>query len=124
MSGPRIYNLFPPLIGSVGQWKEHLPRIARMRFNWVFLNPFHLPGFSGSLCNDLLQAFKGIGAVAFLGPEALGLDDEHALRSHAFACNPDQAFLYFQGQGCTAGDIEPELDCGCDLVDVLAAGPA
>jgi starch synthase (maltosyl-transferring) len=49
MSGPRIYNLFPPLAGTVRQWEEHLPRIAGMRFNWVFLNPFHEPGWSGSL---------------------------------------------------------------------------
>jgi starch synthase (maltosyl-transferring) len=49
MSGPRIYNLFPPLIGTVRQWEKHLPRIAGMRFNWVFLNPLHQPGWSGSL---------------------------------------------------------------------------
>ncbi|HKI68806.1 MAG TPA: alpha-amylase family glycosyl hydrolase, partial [Verrucomicrobiae bacterium] len=49
MSGPRIYNLFPPLVGSVRQWEEHLPRIADMRFDWVFLNPFHQTGASGSL---------------------------------------------------------------------------
>ena len=47
--GPRIYNLFPLLAGSVADWKKHLPRIARMGFDWVYLNPFHYPGFSGSL---------------------------------------------------------------------------
>ncbi|MFN3076436.1 MAG: alpha-amylase family glycosyl hydrolase [Alphaproteobacteria bacterium] len=47
--GPRIYNLFPLLCGSVPQWEEHLPRIADMGFNWIYLNPFHYPGFSGSL---------------------------------------------------------------------------
>jgi starch synthase (maltosyl-transferring) len=31
------------------QWENHLPRIARMGFDWVYLNPFHYPGFSGSL---------------------------------------------------------------------------
>ena len=46
---PRIYNLFPLLAGSVEQWETHLPRIAAMGFNWVFVNPFHYPGFSGSL---------------------------------------------------------------------------
>jgi Glycogen debranching enzyme, glucanotransferase domain len=49
MSSPRIYNLFPLLVGPVAKWEEHLPRIADMRFNWVFLNPFHQPGGSGSL---------------------------------------------------------------------------
>jgi starch synthase (maltosyl-transferring) len=47
--GPRIYNLFPLLCGSVRQWEDHLPRIAAMGFDWVFINPFHYPGFSGSL---------------------------------------------------------------------------
>jgi len=47
--GPRIYNLFPLLVGSVARWGEELPRIAAMGFDWVYLNPFHYPGFSGSL---------------------------------------------------------------------------
>ena len=46
---PRIYNLFPLLAGSTENWESHLPRIASMGFNWVFINPFHYPGFSGSL---------------------------------------------------------------------------
>ena len=48
-TGPRIYNLFPLLAGTVQQWGEHVPRIAHMKFNWIYLNPFHYPGFSGSL---------------------------------------------------------------------------
>lgn len=47
--GPRIYNLFPPLIGSIENWMSHLDRIAEMGFDWLFLNPFHYPGFSGSI---------------------------------------------------------------------------
>ncbi len=47
--GPRIYNLFPSLLGTVPQWERRLPAIAEMRFNWVFLNPFHETGASGSL---------------------------------------------------------------------------
>jgi starch synthase (maltosyl-transferring) len=47
--GLRIYNLFPPLAGTIRQWGEHLPRIAAMGFNAVYVNPFHYPGFSGSL---------------------------------------------------------------------------
>src|SRR5271166_298957 len=47
--GLRIYNLFPILAGTVRQWSEHLPRIAAMGFNAVYVNPFHYPGFSGSL---------------------------------------------------------------------------
>ncbi len=47
--GPRIYNLFPLLAGSGRDWEALLPRIADLGFTWVFLNPFHYPGFSGSL---------------------------------------------------------------------------
>jgi starch synthase (maltosyl-transferring) len=45
----RIYNLFPTLAGTTRQWAAHLPRIAAMGFNAVYINPFHYPGFSGSL---------------------------------------------------------------------------
>jgi len=48
-NGPRIYNLFPLLAGSVSDWHGHLPRIAAMGFDWIYLNPVHYPGFSGSL---------------------------------------------------------------------------
>lgn len=47
--GPRIYNLFPLLVGPITRWEEELERIAGMGFNWVYINPFHYPGFSGSL---------------------------------------------------------------------------
>jgi starch synthase (maltosyl-transferring) len=47
--GPRIYNLFPLLVGTVRAWSAELPRIAAMGFDWVYLNPFHEAGFSGSL---------------------------------------------------------------------------
>jgi starch synthase (maltosyl-transferring) len=47
--GLRIYNLFPTLVGTTRDWITHLPRIAAMRFNAVYVNPFHYPGFSGSL---------------------------------------------------------------------------
>jgi starch synthase (maltosyl-transferring) len=48
-AGPRIYNLFPLLVGSVSAWGRELPRIARMGFDWVYVNPFHATGSSGSL---------------------------------------------------------------------------
>src|SRR6201998_2107698 len=47
--GLRIYNLFPSLAGTIREWMVHLPRITAMRFNAVYINPFHYPGFSGSL---------------------------------------------------------------------------
>lgn len=47
--GPRIYNLFPRLLGPIATWIAELPRIRAMGFDWVYLNPYHYPGFSGSL---------------------------------------------------------------------------
>jgi starch synthase (maltosyl-transferring) len=47
--GPRIYNLFPLLAGAVRDWTPHLDRVRAMEFDWVYVNPFHYPGFSGSL---------------------------------------------------------------------------
>ncbi|MBI5165502.1 MAG: DUF3416 domain-containing protein [Magnetospirillum sp.] len=48
-SAPRLYNLFPLLAGPVAHWPAHLERIAAMGFDWVYVNPVHYPGFSGSL---------------------------------------------------------------------------
>jgi starch synthase (maltosyl-transferring) len=48
-AGPRIYNLFPLLAGPIDRWSRHLPRIADMGFDWIYINPFHSAGFSGSL---------------------------------------------------------------------------
>lgn len=47
--GPRIYNLFPLLAGPLPGWTPHLERAQRLGFNWVFINPFHLSGYSASL---------------------------------------------------------------------------
>jgi starch synthase (maltosyl-transferring) len=46
---PLIYNLFPRYYLSIEQWAETIPRMAGMGFNWVYVNPFHATGFSGSL---------------------------------------------------------------------------
>lgn len=44
-----IYNLFPSLAGRFSEWESHLRRAGEMGFNWVFVNPIHLTGSSGSL---------------------------------------------------------------------------
>ena len=48
-SAPRIYNLFPRLLGKIDTWTPHLKRILEMDFNWVYINPINYTGFSGSL---------------------------------------------------------------------------
>jgi starch synthase (maltosyl-transferring) len=44
-----IYNVFPLLAGPFTTWELHLKRAADMGFNWIFVNPIQLPGYSGSL---------------------------------------------------------------------------
>ncbi len=47
--GARIYNLFPRLVGQMSDWENHYDRIKDLGFDWIYVNPFHYPGFSGSL---------------------------------------------------------------------------
>src|SRR5574340_510367 len=76
MSEPAlIYNLFPPLAGTIPQWEEHLDRIARMEFSWIFINPINTPGLSGSLY--AVKDFYGLNPLFY--PET-GQDPEAALR--------------------------------------------
>lgn len=49
MTVPLLYNLFPRLVGPTTRWPEHAARAAEMGFDWLYLNPWHYPGFSGSL---------------------------------------------------------------------------
>ncbi len=75
MSEPAlIYNLFPPLAGTIPQWEEHLDRIAAMGFTWIFLNPIHTPGLSGSLY--AVKDYYGLNPL--FDPES-GQDPEAAL---------------------------------------------
>jgi starch synthase (maltosyl-transferring) len=46
---PRIYNLHPLLAGQIDRWQEHLPRVAAMGFDWVYVNAFWEPGASRSI---------------------------------------------------------------------------
>ncbi len=46
--GIRVYNLYPKLIGSMYRWISHFDRIHAMHFNWIYVNPIHEPGLSGS----------------------------------------------------------------------------
>jgi starch synthase (maltosyl-transferring) len=46
---PLIYNLFPRLLGPTSRWTDATRAAADMGFDWIYLNPWHYPGFSGSL---------------------------------------------------------------------------
>ncbi|MGA8571336.1 MAG: alpha-amylase family glycosyl hydrolase [Desulfobaccales bacterium] len=66
-----IYNLFPLLLGPIPRWEKHLDLIGRMGFTWIFLNPIHNPGMSGSL-----YAVKDYFSLNPLFYPALGEDPE------------------------------------------------
>jgi len=44
-----IYNLYPKLYKNTKEWEKNVKKIAAMGFNSIYINPFHYPGFSGSL---------------------------------------------------------------------------
>lgn len=47
--GPIIYNIFPKLIGQIENWMPHIERAKKMGFDWIYVNPFHITGRSGSI---------------------------------------------------------------------------
>jgi len=44
-----VYNLFPTLAGPIDAWPAEARRARDMGFTWLYVNPVHYPGFSGSL---------------------------------------------------------------------------
>ncbi len=91
-SAPRVYNLFPRIVGSVDKWYKHLDRVASMGFNWIYLNPLNYPGFSGSLY--AVKDFYKFNPI-FSPP---GTDDEFSwapLKEFISAChNKKIKFMY------------------------------
>ncbi|MBM4285445.1 MAG: alpha-amylase [Deltaproteobacteria bacterium] len=77
-----IYNLFPLLIGPIPRWEDHLDRIAAMGFTWIYLNPIHPPGLSGSLY--AVRDYFGVNPL--FHPENGG-DPEAALRRYLKAAS-------------------------------------
>jgi starch synthase (maltosyl-transferring) len=82
--GLRIYNLFPTLAGTTREWATHLPRIAAMGFNAVYVNPFHYPGFSGSLyaVKDYYRLNPRLRGNEFGDDDALLREFTRAARDH------------------------------------------
>src|SRR5262245_10411416 len=46
---PIIYTVFPTLVGPPDRWPAHAKRPRQLGFNWLYVNPYQYPGFSGSL---------------------------------------------------------------------------
>jgi starch synthase (maltosyl-transferring) len=45
---PLVYNLFPRYFPSMDEWGGAVAHAADMGFTWIYVNPFHETGFSGS----------------------------------------------------------------------------
>ena len=100
MTGPRIYNLFPPLVGPVSAWTREIPRIAGLGFDWIYLNPFHPTGGSGSLY--AVAELRGLAAR--FRDEGAGTDDDQI---RAFVGEADRAG---GGQPARGGPRRPHQD--------------
>ena len=67
-AGPRIYNLFPLLIGRVSAWRAELPRVAELGFDWIYVNPFHETGGSEALAAPAFAVRATLVVRVFMGP--------------------------------------------------------
>jgi starch synthase (maltosyl-transferring) len=45
---PLVYNLFPRYFPSINEWDAAAVHAHDMGFQWIYVNPFHEPGLSGS----------------------------------------------------------------------------
>jgi len=57
LTAPHLYNLYPRLAGEMTAWPAHARRAAALGFDWLYLNPVHFPGFSGS-CYAVKDFFR------------------------------------------------------------------
>ena len=46
---PIVFNLFPRYFPTIDDWAPAAIHAGNMGFNWIYVNPFHLTGYSGSL---------------------------------------------------------------------------
>lgn len=81
---------------------------------------FALFGGVGHAFDELLQALEGIFPVGGLGAVLLGFDDDHAFLCDALVIEGQQALLdgFRQAGGV---DIEAQMECAGNLVDILPA---
>jgi len=87
---PIIYNLFPRLFKTIDDWTAHVDAIAAMKFNSVYVNPFHEVGGSGSLyaVKDYYRLNAG-----FLPPNAK-TDDFTPLKKFVSKCKESGIEVY------------------------------
>ena len=78
-NAPRIYNLFPRLLGPMDRWVEWCRHAASLLFDWVYINPFHYPGFSGSLY--AIKDYQKLNPLFLPEARPAGEDDLGSLRA-------------------------------------------
>src|ERR1700722_9451838 len=74
------------------------------------------------LAQEFEQAIDGVGAVALLGAETLGMNHDHAVLGHTASGEPVEPISGIGSKPDPAG-IEAQLRRGRELVDVLPARP-
>ena len=139
--GARIYDLFPPLIGPVDAWFDHLPRIARMGFNWVLASDPRDPGlgddeaalraFTEAARGQGLRVMTDLAVGGALGPApALRIAEPEAHLERCLA-------LGFEGFVCRSAAFGPPAEwakliaaarrpkaASCFVADTLGVGAA
>lgn len=78
-NAPRIYNLFPRLLGPMDRWVAWCEHAASLLFDWVYINPFHYPGFSGSLY--AVKDYRKLNPLFLPEPRPAAEDDLGHLRA-------------------------------------------
>ena len=76
----------------------------------------------GRFAEERDEAVERVLAVLLLRSEAACVEHEHAFARHAFSRKADQTPLYALRETGRGHDVEPKLDGGRHLVDVLPAG--
>lgn len=78
----RIYNLYPKLVGSIDKWIKELPRIKKMEFDYIYVNPFHLTGQSNS--DYSVKDYYRYNPL-YLPKQGLSVEEEKALGDELIA---------------------------------------
>src|SRR5262245_5972159 len=100
------FGLLAPTLGGAGRLRR-TPWRRRRR---------------GRPADQVEEPLAGVLAVANLGAEAGGGDDEHAVCGQPASREPLQALAHVLWQRLRGAHVEAQLYGGCNLVDVLPAG--
>jgi len=109
----------PPVLGLGTSAFECQPAFVRHPRRFGFLTR---PWLVTGLAYQLDQALQCILPVAFTDAETVGLDRENTCVAHPSAGEANQSPFDGCRHGSRAPDVEPQLDGGCDLVDLLTTG--